>query len=68
VADLRGFRDRFLGSDPVFTRLVLLDSHLAMLEDARSLSKQKARRLRASIVALSVATTLGFVGVAVQSG
>lgn len=45
----RGFRDRFLNAEPVFTKLRILDTEISMVDRATALLEANARRLDWSV-------------------
>lgn len=58
-------RQRYLASDERFTKLVLLDTQVAMARSSSPIIDAKARRLQISMTALGVAAALTALGVGV---
>lgn len=67
VFELHRLRQAYLSAEPDFTRLVLLDTRIEMLDQARRLIEQKAFRLKVAIWALVVAILLAFAGLLLES-
>jgi hypothetical protein len=61
--DVARFRERYVSAEPAMTRLTLVDTHLAILENARRLTHRKVRMLKVTIGAQFVAIVLAVVGV-----
>ena len=64
--DMRALRDLYLGAEPDFTRLALLDTRVAMLEEIDVRVRRKARLLRIAMLALATAALLAAVGTALE--
>lgn len=62
VIELRALRNLYLGSEPAFTRVRLLDTQIAMAEKLASSLHGKARRLKLSMAALASAALLVALG------
>lgn len=60
--DLRPFRNKYLGAEPAFTAVRLLDTQIDMLERTGTILKSKAGRLKVSMVALAIAVLLVGIG------
>src|SRR5207247_5385782 len=58
VLELEPLRAGYLGADPRFTGVHLLDTRIAILNETRELLNPKLRRLRAAVIALVAATLL----------
>ena len=65
VVDTKRLRERYLRSDPQFTKLHLLDTHIAMEEMASDLLERKAFRLKMAVGFLSFGVLLIGVGIMV---
>jgi hypothetical protein len=50
---LRRLREKYLSSEPDFTRLHLLDTHTGMAETLRPILLRKARLIKGSMTALA---------------
>lgn len=70
AVDLVPLRENYLAAEPAFTRLRLLDTHMAILERGHGLIDRKVRRLTVAVGSLLVAIVLASMGVLVgfQSG
>jgi hypothetical protein len=64
--DVRRLRDLYLGSDPEFTKLLLLDTQVGLVEAMVAVLGQRAKRLQAAMLALGSATLLTAVGLAMR--
>jgi hypothetical protein len=53
VTNLRRLREKYLSSEPDFTRLHLLDTHTGMAETLRPILLRKARLIKGSMTALA---------------
>jgi hypothetical protein len=58
-------RERYLAADERFTKLVLLDTQVAMARSSRPVIDAKAARLRISMSTLGAAAVLTAIGVGV---
>ena len=61
--DVLVLRQRYLGAEPAFTKLVLLDNHVSMVETNQRLIGRKARRLQVAMACLAAAVMLASMGV-----
>lgn len=61
VLELRKTRDRYLPSDPRFTKLHVIDTRIAIVEETSRLLMRKARWLKAAILMLALATGISVV-------
>lgn len=66
VIDLAGLRE-MASTDPALARLVLLDTHIVLVERARHWTDHKARQLTLTTCALFVAIALAVVGLVVDN-
>lgn len=64
--DLRNLRDLYLGADPEFTQVRLLDTQVEMVQTFAHSLHGKAQRLKASMLALAAAAALAAVGLSVH--
>lgn len=64
--ELRILRETYLGADPEFTRIHLLDAQIEIAEGASDAMTRKAWRLRLAMTALAVATMLTAAGLVVD--
>ena len=67
IMDLIQLRANYLGADPSVTQLILLDTHIVFVEQARDLTARKATRLVVTICAQFVAIALVTVGLVVEN-
>ena len=58
VTELRPLRDLYLGADPRFTELRLLDTHIEIAGLAHTRLLKKASRLKLAMMTLAVAALL----------
>ena len=58
----RRLREKYLASEPDFTKLNLLDTQIAMAETVRTVLLKKARLLKVAMIALATAAGLVAIG------
>jgi hypothetical protein len=61
--EARVLRQRYLGAEPAFTKPVLLDSQVSMVELNQRLRGRKVRRLQVAMACLAAAVILAAMGV-----
>jgi len=67
VLKVKTLRDRYITSEPEFTKLHLLDTSVVMCEVAADLIKQKSFRVKLSAYALGLSVMLLFIGLIIDT-
>ncbi len=60
---MRALRDKYLGAEPAFTKLVVLDTDIAMMLATAHLMERKALKLKGAMSLLAMAVLLIAVGI-----
>ncbi len=66
VTNLIALRDRYLSTEPAFTKLALMDTQIDMTGRSRQILRSKVRRLKIAMAALAVASVFTAVGVGLR--
>jgi hypothetical protein len=63
LTNLYALREKYLGAEPEFTMLVLLDTQISMMATTRDTLDHKASRLKAAMTSLALAVVLVAAGI-----
>ncbi|MGH2556078.1 MAG: hypothetical protein ACRDHO_10230 [Actinomycetota bacterium] len=66
VTDIYRLRQKYLGAERAFAKLVLLDTKIRIIEQTAIVLRRKARRIKASMMALAMAALLVAFGIALD--